>query len=106
MHATKIFELLQKHLEVRYVYEQEQQTEASQSLTSKALAALPLKVLESLERAFEQLSPKLICAAIETIRSYNTSLAVVLTRLTKEFKYQEILTSLERAKHVKESKNA
>jgi CheY-like chemotaxis protein len=106
---TDIFELLQKHLGVRYVYENAEagsfeKNMASESalsdtekftIMSVALAALPPDLLSKLEHAIITVDTKMISTLIEQIRSHNPTLADTLTWLTNNFEYMKILTCLQ-----------
>jgi hypothetical protein len=105
-----IFDLMQKHLGIRYVYDESEARFAEKkqvfhSDTEKynilpvALAALPSDVLSNLEHAIITIDTKRIADLIEQIRSHNPVLADILTWLTDNFEYMKILTCLQEIKN-------
>ena len=101
-----LFEMMEKHLGVRYVYEagggaeriRDSQTSATQPgmpvLTSETLAELPDEILDNLEQAADRSSMKQIALIIEDIRAYNPTVADALAHLADDFRYDEILSIL------------
>lgn len=93
-----IFEVMHKHIGVRFVYEDSIQREFSliqnreqDTLTAAALAALPREWLANLEQAILHVDLKLIFALIEQIRPENTALAKALIRCIDNFEYDKVL---------------
>ncbi len=91
---TEIFATLQKHLGVRYIYdEMESVTESTQikPLTPETLAALPAHWLAALEKATIECDLELILIQIELIRDRDSSLGNALAELANEFQFNQIL---------------
>jgi CheY-like chemotaxis protein len=93
-----IFELMHKHIGVRFVYEDPTQRDFSlirngeqESLTVDAIAALPEAWVANLKQAILNVDLKLILALIEQIRSENASLANALIHCIDNFEYDKIL---------------
>jgi len=109
-HADILFEVMAKHLGVRYVYKEskgQQAKDEGQTLTDalmpQALAALPPELLENLEQVAVRLNAKMVDQAIEVIRPHNASVADTLARLAERFQYDQILTFIQHARELKES---
>lgn len=95
--ADDIFKTMRKHLGMRYVYERQSPIAARKSPIDdtpapEALAQLPPEWLESLAQAASQADLIRISTAVDQIRGHNTRLADELSRLAKDYKYDEILT--------------
>jgi signal transduction histidine kinase/CheY-like chemotaxis protein len=95
---TDIFELMHKHIGVRFVYEDSTHRDSSlienreqNVLTTAALAALPGEWLANLEQAIHNVDVKLIFALIEQIRPEYDSLANALIRCIDDFEYDKVL---------------
>ncbi len=95
-----LFDLLHKHLGVRFVYEEEQRAEdrrekaeGREALTPEALAALPQELRSSLHEATESIDMETTNTVIERIREHNPSLADVLAELVKNYRF-DILQEL------------
>jgi signal transduction histidine kinase len=102
---AEVFDLLHKHLGVRFVYEEHQPStierrpsEAEAMVTSNALAALPEDLLKNLERATITTDIKKIITIIDEIRSYNTTLADILADLAGDFEYTKILNTIQQTR--------
>ncbi|MCP4397150.1 MAG: response regulator [bacterium] len=95
--TIEIFELMQKHLGVRYVYEEDPQStiDDRQSIVKEALAGLSTEWLETLALGAHQADLHLLSSVIEQIRGHDAILADALTRLTENFEYDEILELLQ-----------
>ncbi len=98
----EIFELLNKHLGVKYIYDQDDpQFELSPSgpgaIDRDALPKLPAEKLQNLKQALISLNPRIISKAIEQIRPDNSGLADSLTVLAEEFLYDDLLNILAEA---------
>ena len=98
----KVFDLLHKHLGVRFVYEEEQQVESSRQKTEcedelmwEALVGLPPDILENLENALIIADIRAINTIVEQIRVYNIGLAEDISALVKNYEYSKILTILQ-----------
>lgn len=98
---TEIFELLHKHLGIRFVYEERSKgagskvaggrQRAEEVLVPEALAALPGEWMADLKKGAEEVDPELLSSVIEQIRGRDTALADTLARLIEGFAYDEIL---------------
>jgi predicted ATPase/signal transduction histidine kinase/CheY-like chemotaxis protein len=96
---SDIFEMMNKHIGVRYVYEDPNQRDSSITdsrehnvLTPAAIAALPVEWLASLEQAILDVNVKLTFTLIEQIRSRNAELANALKSCMDNFEYEKILS--------------
>jgi len=94
-----IFNVMHKHLGVRYVYDEGEGQKArnrgqstKDALTPAALAALPPDLPVNLQQAIAQLDEEMIHLAIEAIRTHNAPLADALAVLADDFEYEKILT--------------
>jgi signal transduction histidine kinase/CheY-like chemotaxis protein len=87
-----IFELMGQHLGLRYIMEgfQPEDTSVGEPKSQVDWSALPSELLLDLEQATLRADMERIESLIETIRSYNTSLAVILSELARNFQYDEI----------------
>ena len=102
-HETEVFDLLHKHLGVRFVYEETHQVAGRRSqggaqgpvplLTSEALAALPEELRTRLQQAVEAIDLVSALSLIEQTRQHNVSLAEALTKLVKDYRF-DILQAL------------
>jgi hypothetical protein len=111
--ASDIFDLLHKHLGIRYIYEEVEkskgehlfglaqdrlQSKIKDVLTPTVLTALPPNVITNLEHAVSRSDMELINALIDEIRYYNATVADALAYLANEFNYDEILRIIQKAK--------
>jgi len=104
--ASEIFDVMHKHLGVRYVYEEQADSPVSKSakkdklkaLTTEAIAALPHELLEGLERAAVLGYSDKVESLTEDIRSYNAALADALAELAADFNYDKILKLIPKEK--------
>ena len=95
-----IFGTMNKHLGVRYIYDDTTNEQRSietekgdrQVLTSAAITALPAEWVVNLQQALLQGDLQLMGAVIEKIRTLNTQLANVLQGCIDNFEYDRILT--------------
>ncbi|HEY9833733.1 MAG TPA: MASE1 domain-containing protein, partial [Stenomitos sp.] len=94
-----IFEIIHKHIGVRFVYEDPTQRDSSlnrngdqDALTAAALATLPQEWVTHLEQAILHVDLKLTLALIEQIRSENEPLANALNDCIDNFQYDRILS--------------
>ena len=100
-----IFEMMHRHLGVRYVYEEaakEQKGGISdhtniQDLTAK-LAILPAELLTRLEAAAIRAKMNEMNALIEVIREHDATAAKALTALADNFEYSKIATVIQATK--------
>jgi signal transduction histidine kinase/DNA-binding response OmpR family regulator len=89
---TEIFELLQKHLGIRYVYEEGEGRKAKgdgqQSiLNPEALLELPEEVYRGLRQAVETGDVEIAESLIAQIRPQHAPVAEALTNLVKQFRF-------------------
>jgi CheY-like chemotaxis protein len=100
-----IFDIMNEHLGVRYIYDSPSDSTASTqneadiqgALTPKTLAALPIELLTNLKQAAIRIDMDRIDSLIDEIRTYNAALAEGLATLAADFKYDEILTLIQDA---------
>jgi CheY-like chemotaxis protein len=103
---AEIFELMNKHIGVRYVYDEPtahtgstvSKTDIQNALNPEALATLPNEVLANLEHAASFAYMAEIDSYIDEIRSYNANLADALATLALDFEYGKIVTLIQQAK--------
>jgi predicted ATPase/signal transduction histidine kinase/CheY-like chemotaxis protein/tRNA A-37 threonylcarbamoyl transferase component Bud32 len=93
-----IFEMMHKHIGVRYVYENPNHRDSSTTedgehkvLTATIIAALPQEWVASLKQAILSINVKLIYSLIEQIRPENAALANALKTCIDKFEYEKIL---------------
>ncbi|MGB0384019.1 MAG: hypothetical protein ACPGWR_04265 [Ardenticatenaceae bacterium] len=122
---SDIFEMMHKHIGVRYIYDQacpepavlrqaqepwdqtgsEGTTVAlEEALTPAALAALPEALLAQLEEAAEGSDMEMMEQVLAQISQLDPALASQLTKLADEFEYDEILQLIEEANVSKKRK--
>jgi len=97
-HEADIFDLMQRHLGVQFVYEdgveqmvKDEGQKAEEILTLDALAALPIKWLENLKFGAYRADFLLLSKVIEQIREKDAKLADALSPLVEDFEYDKIL---------------
>ncbi|MDM8554281.1 transporter substrate-binding domain-containing protein [Desulfococcaceae bacterium HSG7] len=102
--TSDVFNLMTKHLGVRFVYEQSIETDSVRDagadknvLTSARLNALPEEQLVALKVAAIRTDPKDSNAAIDRIREHDKPLADALVKLVKTFRFDIIQELLEDA---------
>jgi len=95
---ANVFEIMHKHLGVRFVYEESEKSkvksrksESEDVLTPEVLAALPAEWLADLKQGAEEVDVELLSSTLEQIRERNVVLADTLARLVEDFAYDEIL---------------
>lgn len=104
-----IFNALNKHLGVRYIYDEPTSSQASapdsqdsqdsqDALTPSALASLPTELLTDLEQATIRINLQQISQLIEQIRTHNAALASALATKVKNFQYAEVLGLIQNVK--------
>jgi hypothetical protein len=112
LNESDLFDILQKHRGVRFIYETseegtkdgEEHAEADNAeplVIGEALAMLPPEVLDELEFASVQLNAHQVDHIIETIAGQNPVLADELAILAKRFQYEQILSFIKRARKLK-----
>jgi CheY-like chemotaxis protein len=97
--VEEIFELMRKHLGLRYVYAEPFDKSVSLQvntdlLVPSALANLPPDLLASMEQDLIEGNKDLILGHIDQIRLRDEALAETLTRLVDDFEYAKILNSI------------
>ncbi|MCP4542035.1 MAG: response regulator, partial [Chloroflexi bacterium] len=99
----EIFEMLHKHLGIRFVYADQPETghETVQVidksvLTSERLQALPEKWLAALQDAAEELNPGASNAVIQHIREHDEPLAEALSGLVKTYRFDTLQALFEK----------
>ena len=89
---AEIYEMLARHLGVRFVYaEEEAQSTIAQPLPPAALAALPAGWLADLQQATVKADWNLMMTLIGRLRAQNAALADALADLARDFEYKKIL---------------
>ncbi len=111
-----IYNALTKHLGVRFVYEEESETDGRPPVVEEkelgtaapaGLASIPADVLSTLERAAALGDVAGIEAGIFQIRRYDSKLAETLSRWARNFEYDRILRLLQtKGKREYESKSS
>jgi PAS domain S-box-containing protein len=89
-----IFDLMHKHIGVRYVYEESTESvpESTEALTPESLAVLPSELLIDLKKAAASSNMKKVNRLIEEIRKkHHKGLGNALAILGNEFRYEEIV---------------
>ncbi len=99
---SQIFDVLTKHLGVRFVYDTSPQTEVKDipnqerdALTVAALAALPVDMVSDLEQAILNIDLDRVATVIEQIRAQDARLADTLQRYVDDFEYERIVTLIQ-----------
>jgi DNA-binding response OmpR family regulator len=91
---SELFELLRRHLGVRYVYEEPSEVariEVREIDLDRRMRNLSPSLLAGLERAAAALDAQAIERLIEAIRAQDSPAAEDLLALAREFRYQRIL---------------
>jgi CheY-like chemotaxis protein len=102
----EIFDLLYKHLGVRFVYEEEQQVAGSRqqvtgedALTPDAFAALPIELVSALREAIDALDIDTTNRIIDQIRQQNKPLATALAELAGGYRFDTLQELFEEGEH-------
>ncbi|MCP4657215.1 MAG: response regulator [bacterium] len=103
---SKIFDVMHRHLGVRFVYEEgvdptrreSSQEDPRKALTAAALGALPPELLIRMEQASVEGDTDRAKGVIEDIRWHDAALADALAVLVAEFEYESILRFLQKRK--------
>jgi CheY-like chemotaxis protein len=97
---AELFEMMHKHLGVRYVYEEDEKVKGKRQrvkgedvLTPITLAALPNELWIDLQQAIEELDVDMTRCLIDQIRQQNEPLADALAELVEDFRF-DILQKL------------
>ncbi len=91
----EIFNMMAKHLKVRYIYAEEQPTTTAEAARmdlplSEAMAALPAEWLAVLARAAEEIDMKAAEQIISRIGARDKALAESLANLVKDFRFDAL----------------
>jgi len=87
-----IFELMKKHIGVRYIYEEERETIApTQALTPEALTVLPTEWITALREAAERADADIIYELLEQIKPEHARLAESIAALVDDFEFDELI---------------
>ena len=99
---AELFELMSKHIGVKFVYEEGEGQKvkgegqkAEEVLIPEALAALPAEWLETLKQGAERADLLSLSSVIEQIRGQDARLATALAQLAEDFEYDEILVLIQ-----------
>ena len=92
---VEIFDAMEKHLGVRYVYAEEEPLATAEASkmdlpSSEVLAALPLELLASLSKAVKALDLKATEQIISRIGVENKALAKSLASLVKDYRFDTL----------------
>jgi hypothetical protein len=102
---ANIFEAMHQHIGVRFVYEETKKdvrdavSEVDLQKLESEMAALPAAWLTDFQKAVIALDTELMATCIDQIRPQNEWLADVLTGITDNFEYDNILDVIESIKH-------
>ena len=100
----ELLQLLQKHLGLRFVYEEDEQTtqrevaQQAEEITLPApevLTALPAAWLSQLKQGVEEVDVQLLLSVIEQIREHDAAIADALAQLVENFEYDELLARIQ-----------
>ncbi|GAK61301.1 ATP-binding region ATPase domain protein [Candidatus Vecturithrix granuli] len=99
----EIFDLLHKHLGIRFVYERNVESDVPgqpdiDALSPAALSVLTPELLERLEHATLTNDIAMLSTLIEPIRLYDIALANALEQLAQNFEYMTLLTWIQQVK--------
>jgi len=93
-----IFEMMSKHIGVRYVYEElratTEQTQVA-PLTRKALSVLPAEQIAALHHAAERADTEIIFELLEPIQPNHAQLAESIAALVRNFEFDELVVLTE-----------
>lgn len=97
---AEIFDMMHKHIGVRYIYEESNSQAASLAkredrvLTATAIAKLPTELVADLKHAILSVDLKLIAHEIEKIRLLDGALGEAISGCIENFEYERILRLL------------
>ncbi len=97
---AEIFEIMPRHLDVRFIYEEKKggKEQPSKSLdevlSRELLTQLPEQLLNDLKSAAKALNLKQTNEFIEQIHPYNTAVADALAKLASEFRFEDIVSGI------------
>jgi signal transduction histidine kinase/DNA-binding response OmpR family regulator len=99
---SEIFDAMNKHIGVSYIYEDQSQGEPLKAehtgenvLTAAAIAALPVELVANLKQAILNVNLKLIVTLIEQIHEDNPPLANQLQTCIDNFEYKKVLSLIQ-----------
>jgi CheY-like chemotaxis protein len=107
---AELFELMSKHIGVKFVYEEGERPfdsvqdrlqvngereKVEEGLTPEAVTALPAEWLTALKQGAEETDVEVLFEVIEQIRERDAALADALARLVEDFEYDEILATIQ-----------
>ncbi|CAN2048711.1 two-component system, sensor histidine kinase [Candidatus Magnetomoraceae bacterium gMMP-13] len=97
---AEIFETIDKHLKINYIYEEEKHYKKAKEedikvTTLSALTELPEDLLSEFKQAIIALDVKIVQHIIEQIHELNMPLANLLLDLVKNYQYDKILDFIE-----------
>jgi PAS domain S-box-containing protein len=92
---TELFEILNRHLGVRFVYRDQAVDGGSQNfdrppVDPSELAALPVEWIHSLSQAAEMLDTEAVNCVIDQVRTLNAAMADALSALAKAFRFDKL----------------
>ncbi len=93
-----VYAMMEKHLGVRFVYDDAEEiapTEETVQIQPESLAAVSPEIRAELEAAIQRLDVETIELLIAQIREQDESLAIAMDILTQDFKYDQILEALQ-----------
>ncbi len=93
---SEIFEMMEKHIGVQFVYEEDEKTcqeseNRNTELNTEDIAALPKELSDALEDATVRADMNRIAEVINKIGQFDKNIGDVLRRMAEEFEYAEIL---------------
>lgn len=94
---SELFDMLRKHLGVRFIYEESEKTEDPADSVSKGIKALPAELSANLAKAVNAVDLKTVNNLLNQIRARNNALADTLKKMIDNFEYDEILVVLRKA---------
>jgi PAS domain S-box-containing protein len=103
-----IFAAMNKHIGVRFIYDEltipasTQPQTVQEALTPNTLAALPTELLANLENAASCSDMNKVDSYLDEIRHYNTPLADALTTLANDYEYGKIVSLIQQTKEMGE----
>jgi CheY-like chemotaxis protein len=100
----EIYEMLAKHLGIRFVFEDEpsllastEPEEPTYGFASEAMESLPAQWLADIKRATTRADLSLILELVDQIREHDVALADRLADMARDYEYKEILALIEHA---------
>lgn len=91
-----LFQVMQKHLDLEFVYADENPLEDTvRSETTNLLAEIPKDLLEQLHQASKRLSLKEVKACIKAIKQYDPKAAEAVKKMAEEFDFNSIIMEIE-----------